>query len=362
LASVTIGNLYVVGQNYTVNATNTSNGNWAIWLRQVDAKALTGGANSSYNFSQPSAVTYYNNYAISFTSGNDTGVPQLRAYQQPLTGGAAVPRLNISSNTNANFTPALVAAALIGKTFYIFHSAAENKINVTNFVIGASNVGTNEFTLSSNYSSGLSAVWGEALGSNQVIATWLESGVQRDATVDVVKGTVKAQNVGAFDSSYVCRAYATDKKWFGELCSQTNATAGTVNYFVRTNTTSLASLANYTTNTSTLSAVYPYGQYLAIVFADGVTAAPSQSYNYELWNLDTLTLFKNRTQFLTIDTNSTSNNYRVPSGGLYTIVYNNRQQLNGTLTGVSVGLLLGSSYLASVFGFLLTIIAGLFLF
>jgi len=306
---------------------------------------------------------YSNNFAISFAGDNETGVPLLRVYQQPLTGGAAIPRLVLSSNGNASHSPALVASFLVAKTYYIFYTAAENKINVTNFVIGGSAVGTNEFTLTSNYSSGLSVASGEAVGSNQVIATWVESDVLKESKVDVVKGTVaNATNVGAFDKSYACRAYSTDKKWFGELCSQTDATAGTVNYFVRTNTTSLASLVNYTTNTSTLSAVYPYGQYLALFFVNSVVVTPSVSHSYELWNLDTLTVFKNRTQFLIIDSTSTSSNYRIPSGGLYTIVYNNRQEANGTVTGVSVGLLLGSSYLASVFGFLLTIIAGLFLF
>lgn len=360
LASVTIGDIYIIGQNYTINKDNSSNGNWAIWLRKLDTKALTGGANSSYTFTQPQSTFYYNNYAVALTGDNDTGIPQLRVYQQPLTGGAAIGRLTPTTNTNASWVPNFAGGAMIGKTFYIFYLAANQKINITSFTVGGA-VGTTEYTLTTAYTAGLTVAWGEALSSSQVFAAWIESDVLKDAVIDLSKGTFTPTTVGAFDKAYGCAAYATDKKWYGELCQKTNATEGTVNYYIRTNTTALVSLFNGFTNTTTLSGTYAYGPYLALFYLD-TTTANSKAYSYEIWNLDTLTTFKAKTPFLTIDGNSTFSNFRVPAGGIYTLVYNNRQQTNATLTGISVGLLLGSSYLTSVLGFILTIIAGLLLF
>jgi len=367
LASVTSGNVYLVGSNYIVNATNSSAGNLTVWLRQLDAKSLSAGANTTFNVTQPNSPTYVNNYAISIPlADNDTGVPTLRVYQQPLTAnGAPVARLNLSSNQAASFTPLVLATQVVGKTVYVFYLASATRVNFTSFTVGGNTLGK-EYNLTDAYnaSHALSVTWGEALGSSQVIATWVEGGVVKDATVDLSKGTSNAQTVNNTDVTYVCRAYATDKKWVGEFCSQAvNATA--VNYFVRTNSTNLIQLGgvNGTKNysTSTLFNVYPYGPYLAVVYQDITTTPGSTIYGYELWNLDTITTFKSLTNYVSVDSGSYSSHFRVPSGGLYTLLYNNRVG-NGTLTSVSVGLVLGSSYLASVLGFLLTIIAGLFLF
>jgi hypothetical protein len=363
LAAITIGDVYLLSSNVTINTANGSANSWSIWYKKLDAKTLSTGANSTATFTAPVLTFYYNNYAVSISGDNDTNTPQLRAYQVPLTGGAALPRITLTSNTNQSWVPGFAAMGMIGKTIYVFHLAANQKVNITNFQVGASTLGSMEFTMTSTYdTTSLSVVWGESLGSSQLFAVWVENGVLKDTIVDVSKGTVAPVTVGAYDKTYSCSAYATDKKWFGELCMAINATQGTVNYYIRTNTTSLAPMANYFTNTSSLASSVAYGPYLALIFRDSITSTPSASYNYEIWNLDTITTFKNRTQFLTIDTNSTVTWFRVPQGGLYTLLYNNRLQTNGTLTSVQVGLLLGSSYLATVFGFLLTIIAGLFLF
>lgn len=364
LGSITVGDVYLLSTNLSLNTGNVSASNWAIWYKKLDAKALTTGANSSATFTNPPAVFYYNNYAFSVMSDNDTQTPQLKAYQVPLTGGAAIPRITLTANTNQSWTPNSAAMTFIGKTVYVFYLAADKKVNVTNFQVGGTTVGTGEFTLTTAYDTPgtLSVVWGESLSSSQVFAVWVENGVLKDSVVDVSKGTVAPVAVGAYDKAYSCFAYATDKKWYGEVCLSINITTGMIGYYIRTNTTSLALMATYPMNTSTIANTVAYGPYLAFIFRDSVTASPSTSYNYEIWNLDTLALFKTRTAFLTIDGNSTVAWYRVPQGGLYTLLYNNRQQSNLTLTGVQVGLLLGSSYLATVFGFLLTIIAGLFLF
>jgi hypothetical protein len=364
LASVTVGNLFLVSQNLSVNTGNTSANSWNIWYRQLDSKALTtAGSNLTATFAAPLAVGYYNNYAVGFSADNDSSVPQLRAYQLSLSGGAATQRLTLSSNTNASAYPTLAGAIGISKTLYIFTLYANNRVNVTSFTIGGSTLGSLEFIFSSTYDTpSLSLAWGESLGSNQVFATWVENGILKDTVVDVSKGSVNAVTVGAYAAGYQCSAFATDKKWYGDLCYVTNGTTGTINYYVRSNTTSLIPLTNSFTNTSTLGNAVPYGPYLALIYRDIVNTAGSTTWAYEIWNLDTYTIFKNRTSYLTIDTNSTVYPFRVVSGGLYTLLYNNKQQTNATLTLVQVGLVLGSSYLTTIFGSLLAIIAGLLLF
>ena len=363
MASITIGDVYLVSQNMTTNTGNSSANNWAIWYKKLDAKTLTAGSNASATFTAPAFTLYYNNYAFSLNGDNSTNTPQLYVYQTPLNGGAALARVQLTTNTNQTFTPSMASMGLIGKTIYVFFLASEQKVNFTSIQIGATTVGT-QYTLTTAYDTpaSLQIVWGEALSTSQLFAIWIENGALKESVVDVSKGTVTPTAVGAYDKTYSCSAYATDKKYYGEFCTKVGEN-GTVQYYIRTNTTSLAPLGNQTfTNTSTVVDTFAYGPYLALVYQDSVTAAPSKSYAYEIWNLDTLTTFKARTQFLTIDDKSSWSFFRVSQGGLYTLIYNNRQQLNETLTSVQVGLLLGSSYLASVFGFLLTIIAGLFLF
>ena len=204
----------------------------------------------------------------------------------------------------------------------------------------------------------MSAVWGESLNTNQLLASWVEHDILKEALIDVKKGTFTPTDVGAYNKFYSCSAYAADKKWCGELCSYNNNSAKAYDYYVRTNTTSLVQLVQYPRNLS-LYTTFPYGPHLAIVFQESLES--SQSYSYEIWNLETLALFKTRTQFLTIDTNSSFGLFRVDAGGHYTLLWDNNNA-NKKFTNVQVGLLLGSSYLSSVLGFLLTIIASLLLF
>jgi len=366
LASITPGNVYLVSGNVTVNTQNASANTWTIWYRQLDAKALTLSATTlNATVTSPLIVFYYNNYAFSFTMENDTGIPAIRVYQTSLNGGAVLPRLTISTNNNATFQPTLAGSVLLGKTFYVFYRAAEKTLNVTNFQLGGA-VGTNEWTMTSNFDTpaSLSVVWGESLGSSQAFACWVENGALKDAQVDLSKGAlVNPQTITGYAAGYSCSAFATDKKWFGDLCTTTNISQGTISYYIRSNTTSLALLANTFINTSSLAGTYAYGPYLAIFYTDIVTNKDLTTQAYEIWNLDTTTTFKNRTNFLTIDTNSTYSPFRVQSGGLFGLMYNKKiVSSTGALSSVQVGLILGSSYLATIFGFLLTIIAGLFLF
>ena len=208
----------------------------------------------------------------------------------------------------------------------------------------------------------ISVVWGESLPNNKLFAVWVDGDVLKQALVDVSKGSVANPTIVGYEyynKSYECSAYATDKKLYGELCRYTNTPAGTINYYVRTNSTDLAPLAQYFLNTSAFYNAFPYGPHLAIVFQESLGS--SLSYSYEIWNLETFTLFKTRTQFLTIDSNSSFSLFRVDAGGLYTLLWD-RKNADKKFTNVQVGLLLGSSYLSSVLGFLLTIIATLLLF
>jgi len=364
LGSITNDDIYLISSNCTPNSGNASANNWAVWYKKLDSKTLEVSENNTVTFMAPTFVFYYNKYAVSINliGENDTGIPQIRAYQTPLTGGAPLGRLTLSTNNNSKFTPSLLQSIMISKTVYVFYLADDEKVNVTNFDVGGS-VGTPEFTLTTalDTPTSLSVARGESLGSNELFAIWIENDILKESVVDVKKGNATAVVVGAYDKSYSCSAYATDNKWYGEVCTSTNSKTGTINYFIRTNTTTLVPLANYFLNTSGFVASVPYGEYLTIIYRDSVSSAPSMTYSYEIWDLETLNLYNGRTPFLVIDSGSSWSWFKIPEGGLYTLTYN-RIQDKGPLSSIQVGLLLGSSYLASVLGLLLATIAGLLLF
>jgi len=366
LVSATIGELDILAANVTANLQNLSANTWNTVYRKLDGKALTASTNSTSTFTSGLTAFFLNGYVVSLGTDNDTNnVPQISVYQTPISGGNALARIFASSNNNTSWTPKLASIAIISKTVYVFYLALNNsnQVNVTNFVVGGSK-GSLEFTLTTAYNGSLSVAWGEALGSSQLFANWIDGTVLKDGQIDVSKGTVTANVVGAWVSGYVCHAFSTDKKWFGDLCTSTNATAGTINYYVRSNTSSLAPLTNNNTNTSSFLTVVPYGPYIAIVYTDSVTTQGNTTYSYDIWNLDTFTTYRNRTAFLTSDSLTTSL-YRVTSGGLYTLTSNKGATVNGTVTNftsIQVGLVLGSSALTSVLAFLMTVVAGLLLF
>jgi hypothetical protein len=288
LASITPGNLFLVSQSNFTSTGNTSATNWNIWYRQLDAKTLSSGANNTASFQNTWYVSYYNNYVYSLATDNDTGIPSLRVYQASLTGGASLPRLTLSSNTNSSFQPFSVGTISISKTVYVFYLAAFNKVNTTSFVVGGS-VGSLEFTFSSAYDTPnqqLSLAWGESLGNSLVFAVWIQNGCYISRVVDLSHGNTYMEGgllsnciSGGYGAVFdQCWAYATDKKWYGALCSTLNSTTGITNYYIGTNITMLvSSLVNYSTNTSSLAGSFQYDPFLALVYLDTVTAAPSQS-------------------------------------------------------------------------------------
>jgi hypothetical protein len=367
LASIQVGGVYLVSQNFTANPNNVSAGNYNIWYKQLDAKALTAGTVTTTAIVAPATVNYYNNYAWAIAPETANNITNLYVYQLPLMSGTTGPaRLQLTNYTaNNTYTPLFQTFAPIGKTVYVAYVSANQTVTVTNFFAGTSTVGT-PFTLTTSYDtlSTLSLTWGEALGSNQLLAVWKENGALKDSVLDVSKGTAGTPTViqGYNDTLHKCAAYVTDKKQYGEVCYATNATANTTTYWVRSTANStLVPYATYTTNTNMYNALIPYGQYIAVMFTDS-TAATGTNFAYEIWDLDAYKNFRNRTQYLNIDSNSTQAPYRVPSGGYYTLLYNKPQGNATSVTMVQVGLLLGSSYLASVLSFLLTIVAGLLLF
>jgi hypothetical protein len=365
------GEISLINLNNTAQSTNMSAFGWTAWWKTINSKTLTGGSNTSLAWTAPVPAFIGNGYIVSLGGDNDTGIPLLRAYQQPLAGGAALGRITVGSNANATYMPSVVGAANIGKTIYIFYQAANQKVNVTSFTVGGA-ASTTEYTITSAYDANTFAgVWGEALSTSQVQAVWSEAGVLKDALIDVTKGTVSANAITGWNTSYSCRPYSTDKKWYGTFCQMMVATTvnGTtttnLQTYVRNATSALFQLASYNASVNSIYSVEPYGPYLAIFFTNGTTSP--KTYSYELWNLDTLTIYNtsttpSRVTYLTTDVNSTFIQTRLPAGGIYGLVFNNRAMPNATITNVSVGILLGSSYLTTVFGFIMTIIAGLFLF
>jgi hypothetical protein len=380
LVSVTPGNVYLYAASFTPVTNNITLNNWSLFYRQLNIKTLAAAQNYTATIIAPVIIYFLNNYAFGFAVDNATGLPNVYAYQLPLTSGTTGPtRLQLSNNTNPSFTPQYVAYAQIANTIYVAYYGASNSTNITSFTVGATAPET-PFTLSTTFDTpySLSLTWGEALGSNQLFALWIEYGVLKDAVVDVSKKTVATPTViptptpvpGYNTSTSVsCSPFVTDKTLYGELCRATNFTLGTTFYWVRTNSNStLTPIINYPSNTSTFYTLAPYGPYLAVFF-QSTGAANGTNYAYELWDLNafTTTSVQPRKLYLTIDATSTQTTFRVISGGYYTLLYNNAPTwpngtINGTITNIQVGLLLGSSYLASVLGFLLTIVAGLLLF
>jgi hypothetical protein len=334
LASITVGDIYFVAGNVSVNTNNASANSWNIWYNKLDSGTLTVTAKNTASFVAPQEIFYYNNYAVGFGTDNDSSIPQIRAYQIPLAGGAAIPRLTISTNTNATYTPTVAQTALIGGVVYIFYNAANLKVNVTNFAVGSSTVGTPEFTLSTTFDNpqSLSVAWNEALGSNQLFAVWIQNGVLLDSVLNVSQGIVgNPTTVLGYNSSYFCTSYNTNGRWYGVFC--TTLTSGILSIYITKDTDYLVPLSNY----SDFKFIFtvPYGPYLAIFYQNmtnnGILC-------YEIWNLDTITLIKAITVFWNCPSVCGFAQLAVPSKGFYTLLYNAPNDLT---TSVQVGLLLG---------------------
>jgi hypothetical protein len=368
LAAVTSGNVYLVSGNLTLNS-NLSLSTWSLFYRQLNIKTLATSQNYNASITAPPVVFFYNNYVVGLKIDNESNMTNLRAYQAPLASGSTAPaRLTLSNNSNSSYGVALLSYQIIGNVVYAAYGSAYLTASINSFTIGSSTTGTS-FNLSTTFDTpnSLSITWGEALGSSQLFAVWTEAGILKDAIINV-KGTVTTPTaVPGYNSANQtsCVAFATDAKLYGELCTGPSNPVGNTTYWVRTygsGNNTLQLIASYNTSTASYSSFVPYGPYIAVFLVDASVALVS-TYSYEIWALDTFntTILKQRQQYLTINpSNSTQVPLRIVAGGYYTLLYNTAP--NGIISSIYVGQLLGSSYLASVLGFLLTIVAGLLLF
>jgi hypothetical protein len=365
------GNIFIFSTNSTPTLTNK----WAIWLRKLDTKVLTATANGTYNFTYSmlsSEVNYVisDNYLLVFTEETQNNIPQIRVYQQPLNGGATLPALIITSKdptTSIKF----VQTMIIQNICYVFYNCDTSYkgsiLGLTNFVIGGA-VGTNEVNV---LNFGVTArnvliTWGEALGSTQFQASWVSDDIRpqiKSSIIDFKFGL--PINPPSFPNTEFCFPYSTDKKWYGSYCVLSNWTQrGPFSIAITknskgTNSDNLVWLANYNQDYMPYQ-IFPYGSYLGVIFVNSSKSSLLTEYFYEIWDLDSLVLFKNGTTFLKIDENSSFALYRVQSGGVYSLLYNKLS--NGSLAGISVGLLLGSTCITSVIVFVFTTIAVLLIF
>lgn len=370
LGGLTTSDVNVIAYNAAVpvDQANQSNSKWAVWTKTITTKDLSSSANSSYTFNAPllSAIQY--GYAVGLGMGNDSNsIPQIWLYQTKLNGGSALPRVTVTSNTG-NFTPMFVGSGVAAwKTMVIFYTVASNKVNFTSVTLGGSTTGK-EFTFSSSWngtatggSDNIKCDWGEALSSNQVFAAYTEAGVYKVAVVDFSTGTLigSGQVAGKYDKNMNCNPYVTDKKYYGLLCR--NTTNGTVTYFVSSNTTTdLVQLqTGINATTQVFRGMHQYAGYLTIFYTNPSTLNATVI-SYDTWDVSALTTFVAKKDILTYDpATSGYESYTVPQGGMFGLLYN----YNGTVkTSIQVGQVMGASSLTTIFGALMTIVAGLFLF
>jgi hypothetical protein len=366
LVGLTSSDVNLASYNAPTVDKNTSAASWSVFTKTIVSKDLssTVNATNTYKGDESSSISF--GYAIAFVSALDSNnITQAYLYQSKIvTGSAELPRVQLTNNTNINFTAVgVVGYSVSSKTIFVFYTVADKKVNATSLDIGTSKFGK-EFTLTSAFTGLMvSVATGEAISANQVYATWYEGDTTyKVSIVDFSAASlINTATLGKWDKTYRCEPYSTDKKYYGVVCSVTVNTTTTV--YVSANSTDLLQI--FTTNASTRAygGTVAYGPYLAFFYRNP-TAQNATVVSYDIWNVETFAAFKNGTDFITLDMTGGSGfaQYRIPQGGLYVVAYNARVNATQPNTKIVVGLLLGSSYLTSVFGFLLTIIAGLFLF
>mmetsp|Transcript_34176 Transcript_34176/g.39856 ORF Transcript_34176/g.39856 Transcript_34176/m.39856 type:complete len:420 (+) Transcript_34176:53-1312(+) len=371
LGGLTTSDVNVIAYNAAVpvDTKNDSNSKWSVFTKTIATKDLSSSANSSWAFNAPTMSGIQFGYAIGFGSGNDTNnIPQIFMYQTKINGNTAVPRVTITSNTNANFTPEYIGGGgAAWKSLVFFYLAADKKVNYTSVTIGGSTLGK-EFTLSTTWNTstdGIECDWGEALSSSQVFAAYTEAGVYKVAVIDFGTGTlIGSGNVaGKYQKEMTCSPYVTDKKYYGLLCRNTTGDGvnKTLTLFVSSNTTTdvvqMGNASNYTT--TQFYKMHQYAGYLSIFYQNPSTSNATVI-SYETWDVSALTTFVAKKDILTYDpATSGFDSYVIPQGGMFGLLYN----YNGTVkSSIQVGQVMGASSLTTIFGALVTIVAGLFLF
>jgi hypothetical protein len=348
------GDLYLTALNLTSVQANASLNTWKLWLRQVNTDSLGIGDNSSAVLNLPLGVNILQDYAYSILTEIDD-IPQLRVYQQPLRGGAPIPRIQFTNNQNTSFIPLILATVPIQQTVYVFYLASDRVVNVTNFRIGGS-IETREFTLTSNYISSISVTSGEALGSNSVYALWLESvlgsAVLKEAVVDVTKGAFTPVNVTGYlpDFNYF-KAFSTDRKVYGGIFVLPIRDINL--YYIKSNINSSITYFTKASYDTKLINIYPYGEYFVLFWEQQSQYYLTKTVSYEIWREDATGTYQPKTDIITFDYLSAHFECLVPEKGIYSLLYNNRPFMGDSLTSIMVGQVLSGSILSLLAGFLM---------
>jgi hypothetical protein len=370
LVSLTSSDVNFAAYNGTtgdvVNSTS-----WSVFTKTIITKDLASTVNKTYGYKahQLSYIQY--GYAIAFVADNGTGIPQLYPYQTQLSTPTELPRVQVSNNTNKDFLPVAVGEAITTKSIFVFFTTADKNVNATSYPIGTATQGKMIAITSALMAGGfLGAATGEALSSSQAYIAWQEvdTGV-KVGVVDFSAGTLtNTGDLVSFNKGYACSPYATDKKYYGVICKYTPApvlpAAPNATIFVSANSTTLYQLLFIANTTAQMVDATPiaYGPYIAL-FTINPTNPAATVLSYDIWDLEKYNTTKTQTAYLTVDITTTGMaQYRVPQGGLYALTFNKPSGTILTATNIQVGQLMGASYLTSVFGSLLAIIAGLFLF
>jgi hypothetical protein len=374
LVGLTSSDVNFAGWN-APSATEPQNStSWSVFTKSLVTKDLSSTVNKTYAYKATTVSTIQYGFAIAFGTTNDAaGIPQAYLYQTQLSNNTALPAVQITNNTDVKFLPVVVGSAFTTKSIFVFFSYADKKVNATSYPLGTATQGKMIAITSTLLSGGVQSATGEALSSSQAYITWKEVDTTlKVGIVDFSAGTLTGTaDLTGYNKDYACSPYATDKKYYGVFCQylQTAALpATTINntIFVSANNTTLYPLyviADITVQT--IDTPIAYGPYLAIISRNptGPTAPTTTVLSYAIWDLEKFNTTKTKTDFLTIDTATTAvTSYRIPQGGLYYLALNKAVGDIKTPTNIQVGQLMGASYLTSVFGSLLAIIAGLFLF
>jgi hypothetical protein len=356
--------LYLVASNMTedpkFNLTNTS---YNVWTKKLESKSLSFGANTTYAYTSGIGAQIMSGFVFAFNIELDANnLLQIFVYQIKLSGNTPLPKFPLTVNpTNLTVEYKAQSQQREGQILYVYYQVGLTTINVTSFTIGgAKTAGT--FTLTSICDQFIGVASGEAIKDTQAVALWREGPALKEALVDGSKAIVSTTVVTKYvNTTMKCFPYVTDKKLYGTFC--TNKTVAgenvTTTYYVRTNTTDIVPLFSNNTNQTSRIAHFPYSGFYTFVFEATTSVAGINVVSYMTYDLNKLNITQGN-QFLSYNTSdSTKSVYRIPGAGVYALLANG---VDGNVTSVVAGLLLGSSYLASVFGFLLTVIAGLFLF
>ena len=344
--------LYLASLNLTAMQLNTSTDPWAVWLREIDPETFIIGENVTTTVSLAPEVQIHRGYAYSVALEMDD-IPQLSVYQQSLFGGAPLPRVQLSRNTNRSHIPGVVATIAVDSMVYVFYRSAEKTVSVVGFEIGGG-LGAYEFTLTTNYRIlSLSVAKGEALSLGTVYAIWLE-GLNTDitakeATINLFDGHFNSSTIASFsDELSPVKAFSTDYEVYGGIFMLRDSD-NTKIYFIKSNINSTLTYLTKTTNMFTkLADIHPYGENFVLIWEDVSLEDLTTTLSYEIWKGDASGVIHPKTNFINYDGASSHAEYLMPGKGLYSLVYDKSIYPTKLITNIKVGQVLEGAYMSSL--------------